>query len=826
MGDANGPGGGLLGAPLRPLMGGGVGLGVGGPTLGGLPQANFPPGFGPGPGGPMLNPMGGPAPRPSMMDPNNRRRPTLYEDRQRLEFDLCIAEGLVKALTDGSSAVRYETVMALSNFLGKYARAFLIVAEKSSIGRGAVDVGEAGAGAALNQSPSHGGSQQDGSSMNQGAESTTVPIPRGLSNNSVLLDRFGACWKALRKVQHEDAHPKISQAANTLVSVIHEQLLDIRMEKEKEREEMQKQKQQQQQQQVGLSGIDEEEGHGGNTERTSSPKEQQQYMIASPDGRERADRDNAPRSDGPLHRLTGKNYPLRRTASELQTADLSKSRNILKPLHGAPVLLDPIGGGGGGSPVTRQEHAAKKKEYKLPKSEFYTWKRGTFKANQDDPDDDELEELDPLNPAGAERAYQQRRNLAVQETGRKLANHFVGLKPKPPKSNQALDLLLDSDEEAEDKVSSLKGDLKMRESRVLKNGDVKMTSMLKFHSYEDALMVCDDEDRISIWDYEKGICSLSYRNGNPKGSRMTTAFWINESSTSLFFVGSDDGSAKVWKGIVERNGDITTQAPSLCAAFFPVPNMKAGQRGSGLICEWQQFSGSLIAGGNTNSIRIWDLSVEQCSTVLETNTDACVTALSTAWDEELGLMPSSYQGMGPDIVVAGQSDGLLKVFDIRAGNSSGGTAEVASTVNKSTGRQRHRSSFGGHRSWIVDTSFTNYGGRSEIISGSVAGDIRSWDLRMSSSLRTLDVQRSTMTALSVHKQIPIAVTGSDARFIKILTLEGETLQVVRMHEEFKSGQARIGPVSCLEFHKQKLILAAGATNSLVSIYKPKHPPTY
>ena len=127
-----------------------------------------------------------------------------------------------------------------------------------------------------------------------------------------------------------------------------------------------------------------------------------------------------------------------------------------------------------------------------------------------------------------------------------------------------------------------------------------------------------------------------------------------------------------------------------------------------------------------------------------------------------------------------------------------------------------------HASWIVDTSFTGYGGRFEIISGSVAGDIRAWDLRVSSSLRTLDVQRSPMTALTVHKQIPIAATGSHAQFIKIMTLEGETLQVARFHEEM-SGH-RIGPVSCLEFHKHKLLLAAGATNSLVSIYEPKHKP--
>jgi len=81
-----------------------------------------------------------------------------------------------------------------------------------------------------------------------------------------------------------------------------------------------------------------------------------------------------------------------------------------------------------------------------------------------------------------------------------------------------------------------------------------------------------------------------------------------------------------------------------------------------------------------------------------------------------------------------------------------------------------------------------------------------------------------MTALSIHKKIPIAATGSHAQFIKILTLEGETLQVARFHEESLPGH-RIGPVSCLEFHKHKLVLAAGSTNALVSVYQPQRPYT-
>jgi regulator-associated protein of mTOR len=401
--------------------------------------------------------------------------------------------------------------------------------------------------------------------------------------------------------------------------------------------------------------------------------------------------------------------------------------------------------------------------------------------------------------------------LQVQNNGRKLAEHFVGL--KPPEKKEELDILLeDSDEEADEKDSALKGQLKLKESKMLKNTGVKMTSMLKFHSYENVLMVCDEQDGISIWDYEKGNCNVHYKNGNghQKGSRMTSACWINEQTRSLFFVGCNDGSARFWSNIIADDGHISTGYPTLSAAFTAVPDLQTGERGSGMICEWQQFSGSLIAGGHSKYLRCWDLSTEKCSLSLETDTTAAVTAMATAWDEDLGLNQGGYSGMGPDVVIAGHSDGSLKLFDTRSRNA----------VDYISNRPRRHTKFTEHRSWIVDVSFSSYGGRHEVVSGSISGDIRAWDLRMSNSLRTLEAQRSPMTALAVHKQIPIAATGSHAQFIKILTLDGEALQVIRFHEE--SASHRIGPVSCLEFHRQKLLLAAGATNSFVSIYSPKH----
>lgn len=320
---------------------------------------------------------------------------------------------------------------------------------------------------------------------------------------------------------------------------------------------------------------------------------------------------------------------------------------------------------------------------------------------------------------------------------------------------------------------------------------------------------------------------------------MTSAFWMNESSTSLFFVGCDDGSARIWNGIVQNNGQISSQAPTLASSFFAIPNMEAGQRSkSGLICEWQQTTGTLISGGNSSHLRCWDMTAEKCSTAIDIESNSCITALTTAWDEDNAttIQNNGFRGTGPEIIVAGLSDGTLKLFDIRM-PKSGAALTAAATANSGNARGKGRGASGNrrriaslnnktfseHGSWIVDVSFTSYGNQNEILSGSVAGDIRTWDIRMSSrSLRAIEVQRSPMTALSVHKKIPIAATGSRAQFIKIVTLEGETLQVARFHEESLPGH-RIGPVSCLEFHKHKLVLAAGSTNALVSIYKPRRP---
>jgi len=58
--------------------------------------------------------------------------------------------------------------------------------------------------------------------------------------------------------------------------------------------------------------------------------------------------------------------------------------------------------------------------------------------------------------------------------------------------------------------------------------------------------------------------------------------------------------------------------------------------------------------------------------------------------------------------------------------------------------------------------------------------------------------------------------GSGTQHIKVYNMNGETLNTIRYHEGFL-GQ-RIGPISTLAFHPYHTMLAAGSTDSLVSIF--------
>ncbi|CAI5738678.1 unnamed protein product [Hyaloperonospora brassicae] len=413
------------------------------------------------------------------------------------------------------------------------------------------------------------------------------------------------------------------------------------------------------------------------------------------------------------------------------------------------------------------------------------------------------EDEDPLSEKGAERWDRCRRYNRIREAAKKLAPGFASLQgsAKSP-ATQTTDLGLrdasplhpslcsPSEFDARRRVSAQGGEeevkgftLSLRQRAVL-NSDAEMTSLLLFHPYETMLLAADEKDQISLYNFEETETKvLSFGNNNPPGSRLTSLNWINETEESLLTCGSDDGVIKIYHGLHRPHPSIRT--PRLLSAFVAVPDLVPGTRGSGLVMNWQQDAGMMYAGGNSSVLRGWDLRQEKCTVSLSTQTDSCITSMTS--DESV-----------PGMVVAGFGDGILRVFDSRSKPDY-----AVKVVMKE------------HASWVVQTHI--YPGGNELLTGSVTGELKFWDMRYpKNSVRSLEAHRSPMTALAVHDYAPIFASGSHNQFIKVFRSDGEQLALIRYHEGFLG--ERIGPVSCLAFHPHRLILAAGATDSVVAVY--------
>jgi WD40 repeat protein len=717
---------------------------------------------------------------------------TGFDDRARLDWDLSVVEWLLESSKDPSPLVRYETTISLAGVVGKYLTTFLAAAE-SMLG----PTGAAG----------------DGATSAQTSSNFLTDV------NSTDIEMIRPTWKVLRFLQRTDPHPCVASAANAVVSVVHEQLLRMKMDSTTSSMLASNRRFHGDVTRFSVSRVEDNLLSGIKEEPDHLVVGQQQSKAPSLSYLKHPSESQPSMSDVPPHRagqiLSGE-APLRRVSSgyagrtSLQPISVSTEQGALSSHQTGAFVV--------GNSCEQQT------QYSLPKSKLYEWKKVTFTSDPCRSDGVDPCDPDPLDPKHASQSYRDGRKWLSRRVSAKLVEDFASLYPKPPKPKRtSIEMILHDDDESsshktEEEASSKKKELELNESKLFKNKGAKMTSILKFHAYEDVLMACDAQDGIALWDCEKGALASAFLNGNAKGSRITTGMWINEASSSAFLVGCDDGSVRVWGDLLEDNGKPSQRPPLLCSAFFAAPDLMAGGRGSGLICEWQQFSGCLLAGGNSKWIRCWDIGAEKFKTKLEVPRaeHACVTTITTAWDfDSLGDGTSSgYQGIGPDIVVTGHSDGSIRVFDIRSNQPP------SDLSRRDRSRRRMPTEFLEHESWIVDTSFTGYGTVHEILSGSVSGDVKAWDLRVSLSVRTLEAQRSTMTALAFHGKIPIFATGSHAQFIKVMSLDGDTLQVFRNHQGM--GGIRIGPVSCVEFHPHKLLLAAGATDDLISLYVPKN----
>ena len=72
----------------------------------------------------------------------------------------------------------------------------------------------------------------------------------------------------------------------------------------------------------------------------------------------------------------------------------------------------------------------------------------------------------------------------------------------------------------------------------------------------------------------------------------------------------------------------TSAGVTLASAFQALPDISPrGVGGSGLVTSWQQSSGMLSVGGNSSTIRLWDVAREMSVTTFHTGVETCLTCL-------------------------------------------------------------------------------------------------------------------------------------------------------------------------------------------------------
>ena len=288
---------------------------------------------------------------------------------------------------------------------------------------------------------------------------------------------------------------------------------------------------------------------------------------------------------------------------------------------------------------------------------------------------------------------------------------------------------------------------------------------MAFHQFDDHLAVADDKDTITIWDFQNNEQLSRFSNGNPTGSRINDAKFLNEDDQPLLMVGSSDGVLKVY-----RNYHNAAEV-KVITAFRASTELIPSNKNAGLVFDWQQGQGKALVAGDVKVIKVWNAATELCVGDIPARSSSCVTSLTS--DKVAG-----------HIFIAGFGDGVVRVFDQR--------------LNPRTAMVKL---WREHRQWITNIHMQR-GGVRELISGSRNGEVKLWDLRNDQAVLTLnatsnspsppkldkikDGTSSTMSpekpkallrSLSVHEHAPIFCVGTDRHEVKTFNTNGDALGV-------------------------------------------------
>lgn len=250
--------------------------------------------------------------------------------------------------------------------------------------------------------------------------------------------------------------------------------------------------------------------------------------------------------------------------------------------------------------------------------------------------------------------------------------------------------------------------------------------LMHMHQFENHLITASEQDTLSVWDWTTGRLLTRFNNGNPPKTSITSLTFANEEAQSRLLVGSADGDVRIYANYDEPSWT-SNRGPKLVSSMRALPHLVRSKRPSGLILDWQQITGSLLTGGDSRYVRVWDAHRELCICDIPTRVSSCVTSISS--ESDVG-----------HIFVCGFGDGAIGVYDRRI-------PPELSLVRL----------WEEHANWITNVHLQKRGNR-ELISASTDGVVKVWDIRGRKSVRSKDWSeqlQGKLSAMEVHDGAPI-----------------------------------------------------------------------
>ncbi len=127
----------------------------------------------------------------------------------------------------------------------------------------------------------------------------------------------------------------------------------------------------------------------------------------------------------------------------------------------------------------------------------------------------------------------------------------------------------------------------------------------------------------SVWNWQSAARLSHFSNGNPKGSLINEARFINEDDNALLLTGSSDGVIKIFRDYESE------KSVELVSGFRALTDLIPSNKNAGLVLDWQQGQGKLLVAGDVKVIRVWNAATEICTSVRPPSTYPLSTLTNT-----------------------------------------------------------------------------------------------------------------------------------------------------------------------------------------------------